>query len=193
MSTSGMIIGYARVSTYEQNLELQISALLKAGIDKRNLFQDKISGSKFERPGLQEALKYMNRGDTFIVWKLDRLGRSISNLIKILQELQDRGIEFKSLTESIDTSTPSGKLFFHISSAFCQFERDLIRERTLAGLAAAKARGKIGGRPRLLGDQERKVLVHDLAGQSKSISYIAKMLNVSRATIYRELERKMLS
>src|SRR5260221_14611943 len=143
-----MKIGYVRVSKQEQHEALQIDALKEAGCEK--WFLDKITGSKAERKGLDEALAYLRPGDTFIVWKLDRAGRSLTHLIELLKGLKERGIEFVSLTEQIDTTTPGGKLIFHMMGALAEFERDLIRERTNAGLAAARARGHRGGRPKKL-------------------------------------------
>src|SRR5882762_11181785 len=143
-----MKIGYVRVSKQEQHEALQIDALKEAGCEK--WFLDKITGSKAERKGLDEALAYLRPGDTLVVWKLDRAGRSLSHLIELLKGLKERGIEFISLTEQIDTTTPGGKLIFHLMGALAEFERELIRERTNAGLAAARARGRVGGRPRKL-------------------------------------------
>ncbi len=141
-------IGYARVSTGEQNLDLQLDALNNAGCSK--IFTDELSGAKTDRPGLTEALNYLRAGDTLVVWKLDRLGRSLKDLIEHVEHLKSNGIEFKSLNESIDTASPTGKFTFHLFSALAEFERDLIRERTRAGLAAARARGRIGGRKKAL-------------------------------------------
>src|SRR5258708_3813678 len=143
-----MKIGYVRVSKQEQHEALQIDALKEAGCEK--WFLDKITGSKAERKGLDEALAYLRKGDTLVVWKLDRAGRSLTHLIDLLKRLKERGIEFISLTEQIDTTTPGGKLIFHLMGALAEFERDLIRERTNAGLAAARVRGRVGGRPRKL-------------------------------------------
>src|SRR5690348_6581068 len=140
-------VGYARVSTGEQTLDLQLDALAAAGCDR--VFQDTASGAKAERPGLARALDFLRPGDTLVVWRLDRLGRSLQHLIQTLTALDQRGVGFKSLTESIDTTTPGGKLVFHIFGALAEFERDLIRERTQAGLAAARARGRTGGHPRV--------------------------------------------
>src|SRR5437588_4732371 len=140
-----MQIGYARISTGEQTLDLQRDALERAGCEK--LFTDTASGAKTERPGLSKALEQLRSGDTLVVWRLDRLGRSLRHLIDTLLELDSHGVGFKSLTESIDTTTPGGKLIFHIFGALAEFERDLIRERTNAGMAAARARGRLGGRP----------------------------------------------
>ena len=141
-----MKIGYVRVSKHEQNEYLQIDALKKEGCEK--WFTDKITGTRFDRKGLDEALTYVRPGDTFVVWKLDRAGRSLKHLIELLSSLKERGIDFISLTEKIDTTTPGGKLIFHVMGALAEFERDLIRERTNAGLEAARSRGRKGGRPK---------------------------------------------
>src|SRR3954467_5036994 len=140
-----MLVGYARVSTTDQTLELQHDALTKAGCTK--IFTDTASGAQTEREGLTEAISYVRAGDTLVVWKLDRLGRSLKDLITRIRELNDRKIGFRSITENIDTTTSGGKLIFHIFGALAEFERDIIRERTNAGLEAARARGKLGGRP----------------------------------------------
>src|SRR5438067_461399 len=179
-----MKIGYVRVSKQEQNEELQIDALKAAGCDK--WFVDTITGSKAERKGLSEALAYLRPGDTFVVWKLDRAGRSLPHLIELLKDLQGRGIEFLSLTEQLDTTTPGGKLIFHLMGALAEFERDLIRERTNAGLAAAKARGRVGGRPRKLKTNGKVALARRMfADQSHSIPEMWAALGISRATLYR--------
>src|SRR6266545_5471384 len=149
-----MDVGYARVSTLEQNLDLQKDALTKAGCER--IFTDRISGAKSERPGLTDALEFVREGDVLVVWKLDRLGRSLQQLIETVTGLAARGIEFRSLTEQIDTTTPGGKLIFHIFGSLAEFERDLIRERTKAGLTAARARGRIGGRPKGGDEKKRK-------------------------------------
>ncbi len=179
-----MKIGYVRVSKQEQNEELQIDALKSAGCEK--WFVDKISGSKAERKGLSEALVYLRPGDIFVVWKLDRAGCSLPHLIELLKGLQKRDIEFLSLTEQIDTTTPSGKLIFHLMGALAEFERDLIRERTNAGLAAARAKGRVGGRPRKLKTNGKVALARQMfADQSHSVSEICAALGISRATLYR--------
>ncbi len=179
-----MKIGYVRVSKHEQNEALQIDALKEAGCEK--WFVDKITGSKAERKGLNEALAYLRPGDTFVVWKLDRAGRSLKHLMELLKDLQERGIEFLSLTEQIDTTTPGGKLIFHLMGALAEFERDLIRERTNAGLAAARARGRVGGRPRKLKTNGKVALARRMFGdQSHSIPEICAALGISRATLYR--------
>ncbi len=143
-----MLVGYARVSTTEQTLDLQFDALKKAGCSK--IFTDTASGAKTERKGLDEALSYVREGDTLVVWRLDRLGRSLTHLIETVSQLDNRKIGFKSLTEQIDTTTSGGKLIFHIFGALAEFERNLIRQRTNAGLQAARARGRVGGRPKKL-------------------------------------------
>ena len=145
-----------------------------------------MTGSKAERKGLDETLAYVRPGDTFVVWKLDRAGRSLTHLIELLKGLQERGIEFISLTEQIDTTTPGGKLIFHLMGALAEFERDLIRERTNAGLAAARARGRVGGRPRKLKTNGKVALTRRMfADQSHSIPEICAALGISRATLYR--------
>ena len=143
-----MLIGYARVSTEDQNLDLQIDDLKKAGCEK--VYQEKVSGSKERRAELEEALSYVRKGDTLVVWKLDRLGRSLRNLINIINKLQENDIQFKTLREGFDTSTSGGKLIFHVFGALAEFEREVIQERTKAGLRAARARGRLGGRPKKL-------------------------------------------
>lgn len=178
-----MLIGYARVSTQDQNLDLQLDALDKAGCEK--VFTDKVTGANATRPGLDEALSHLRHDDTLVVYKLDRLGRSIRHLIDTFQALEKRGIGFKSLQEAIDTTTPGGKLVFHIFCALAEFERDLIRERTQAGLSSARARGRKGGRPKALSkkqEQQAKVLLKDA---SVSIGEICKTLKISRSTLYR--------
>ena len=139
-----MLVGYARVSTEDQKLDLQLDALKSAGCEK--LFSDHVSGASNLKPGLEEALAYLRPGDTLVVWKLDRLGRAVKGLIELVDELHGRNVQFRSLTDSIDTSTSAGKFFFHVMAAMAEMERDLIRERTNAGLTAARARGRMGGR-----------------------------------------------
>lgn len=178
-----MLIGYARVSTLDQNLGLQRDALEEAGCER--IFTDTKSGKDTERTGLKEALKYARSGDTLIVWKLDRLGRSLKDLIEIVQTLQGRGIGFKSLQESIDTTTPGGKLVFHVFAALAEFERDIIRERTHAGLTAARARGRHGGRPRKMDERKMKAAERLLSDPEKSISEICRSLGIARSTLYR--------
>jgi len=178
-----MLIGYARVSKTEQHLELQLDALNKAGCEQ--IYTDKITSVKVERKGLEEAFSHLRKGDTFVVWRLDRLGRSLKHLIDTLKGFHEKGIEFKSLTENIDTSTPTGMLMFHLIGALAEFERNLIRERTNAGLEAARARGHFGGRPKK-GETETKRMARQLyADKSNSIKDICKSLRISKATLYR--------
>ncbi len=179
-----MLVGYARVSTAEQTLALQEDALRAAGCD--TIFTDTLSGSQAERPGLTHALAYLRPGDALAVWRLDRLGRSLKALIEALTTLEGRGIGFRSLTEQLDTTTSGGKLIFHVFGALAEFERDLIRERTRAGLAAARARGRRGGRPKKLGTPTRVALAQALYDdRSHSVAEICRTLGISRATLYR--------
>jgi len=181
-----MLIGYARVSTNEQNLDLQRDALRKAGVTAKHIFTDKITGTKEERPGLATALSHLREGDTLVVWRLDRLGRSLPHLIETVTALQGQGVAFQSLTENIDTSNATGQLVFHIFGALAEFERNLIKERTLAGLSAARARGRIGGKPPLDASSGKVVMAKKLyRDKTNSISEICRMLNISRATLYR--------
>jgi DNA invertase Pin-like site-specific DNA recombinase len=180
-----MLIGYARVSTHEQTLNLQQDALQKAECSK--IFTDTASGTKAERIGLEEALNYVRKGDTLVVWRLDRLGRSLPHLIATMTALEERGIGFKSLTENIDTTTSGGKLIFHIFGALAEFERNLIRERTQAGLLAARARGKRGGRPHALTARQLGI-ARDLYEKRYPIADICRTLKISRATLYRYIK-----
>lgn len=179
-----MKIGYIRVSKHEQNEALQRDALKEAGCEK--YFNDVMTGSNFERRGLEQLLAFARSGDTVIVWKLNRLGRSLKDLIETLNLLKDQGVDFISLTEHIDTTTPGGKLIFHLMGALAEFERDLIRERTNAGLAAARARGRIGGRPRKLATNGKVALAQRLFADKKhAIDDICSTLGISRSTFYR--------
>ena len=181
-----MLIGYARVSTSDQTLNLQQDALEKIGCVK--IFTDVISGSTTERTGLDEALSYVREGDTLVVWRLDRLGRSLKHLIETITNLNNRKIGFKSIQENIDTTTSGGKLIFHIFGALAEFERDIIRERTNAGLQAARARGRLGGRPKALTDKKQSMAQALYNDKSNSIADICKTLNISRATLYRYVQ-----
>ena len=186
-----MNIGYARVSTQDQTLALQKDALEKIGCNK--IFTDTASGTKAERKGLEEALYYVREGDTLVVWRLDRLGRSLKHLIETISQLDTRKIGFKSLTENIDTTTSGGKLIFHIFGALAEFERNLIRERTNAGLQAARARGRKGGRPKAktLNTPKKITLAQSLYNdKNNTIDDICKTLNISRATLYRYIKIK---
>jgi len=179
------LIGYARVSTQDQHLHLQQDALKAAGCLKT--FTDTVSGGRQERKGLEEALNFLREGDILVVWRLDRLGRSLKDLIERLTELHTRNIGFKSLTENIDTTTSGGKLIFHIFGALAEFERDIIRERTNAGLTAARARGKKGGRPKSPISEEKKLQMAKKMYNDKSMRVrdIYKGLNIPRSTFYK--------
>lgn len=178
-----MLIGYERVSTDDQNLNLQHDALNQVGCDR--IFSDKMSGVKADRPGLKEAFGYVRPGDTLVVWRLDRLGRSLKDLIALVEELEQRQIGFRSLQENIDTTTSGGKLIFHLFGALAEFERNLIRERTQAGLQAARARGRKGGRQQKLTPQQIEIGQALAADQSRSVTSICQHLNISRPTYYR--------
>jgi DNA invertase Pin-like site-specific DNA recombinase len=180
-----MLIGYARISTTGQTLALQQDALAAAGCDK--IFTDTASGARTGRPGLAEALEYVRSGDTLVVWRLDRLGRSLAHLIETVRELQERGVHFRTLQEQLDTGTSGGKLVFHVFGALAEFERDLIRERTTAGLAAARARGRHGGRRRKLTTEKLRQLRTLAADRANSVQSICRTLGISRATFYRYL------
>jgi DNA invertase Pin-like site-specific DNA recombinase len=186
-----MLIGYARVSTTEQNLDLQLDALRKAGCTDTHIFTDKITGTKQERPGLNEALSHLRPGDTLIVWRLDRLARSLTHLIETVNHLASQQIAFRSVTENIDTSSATGQLIFHIFGALSEFERNLIKERTIAGLAAARARGKSGGRPKRSPKASKVTLAKKLdAERTSSVDDICRILGISRATFYRYIKEE---
>jgi DNA invertase Pin-like site-specific DNA recombinase len=182
-TTTGMKIGYARVSTDDQNLDLQRDALRRAGCKK--IIEDKASGGKVRRDGLERVLDHLRKGDVLAVWRLDRLGRSLKHLIELMGELEGQGIGFQSTTEAIDTTTPGGKLVFHIFAALAEFERNLIRERTMAGLQAARARGRKGGRkPKL--DARKRAMAADLYRQKKhTVGEICAMVGVTKPTLYK--------
>jgi len=183
------LIGYARVSTPDQKLSLQHDALERAGCER--VFDDQASGARTDRPGLADALAYLRAGDTLVVWKLDRLGRSMSHLIEKIGELAARGIGFRSLTENIDTTTPGGMLVFNIFGSLAQFERDLIRERTQAGLRAARERGSKGGRrPVVTPDKLRKARAHIAAGLT--VREAAARLKIGKTALYKALEQRTL-
>ncbi|MFN3634359.1 MAG: recombinase family protein [Rhizobium rhizophilum] len=180
-----MLIGYARVSTQDQNPGLQIDALKAAGCDR--VFEEKASGALRDRPQLLAALEYARAGDTIVVWKLDRLARSIRQLIETIEDLDRREIGFRSLTEAIDTQTAGGKLVFHIFAGLAEFERSIIRERTVAGLASARARGRLGGRPPAVSAEDVAMARAMLADPSITVNQVAKTLGISPATLYRHL------
>lgn len=179
-----MLVGYARVSTEDQKLDLQLDALKRAGCEK--FFTDHVSGASKLKVGLDEALAYVRTGDTLVVWKLDRLGRTVKGLVDLVQTLQDKGIQFRSLTDGIDTSTTAGRFFFHVMAALAQMERELVHERTMAGLSAARARGRLGGRkPKM--DAPKLDAAKKLLRAGTSVTEVAKTLGVGRATLYRNL------
>lgn len=183
------LFGYARVSTGQQDLKLQIDALKAAGVDKPHLFTDKISGSREARPGLDACLQKLKTGDTLIVWRLDRLGRSIRHLIDMIEDLRQRGVGFKSICDgAIDTTTASGELIFNVFASLAQFERRLIQERTKAGLTAARARGRMGGRPQMPPDDPRVQTAKKMhADKTMPVTDICRTLRISRPTLYRYL------
>ncbi len=181
-----MLIGYARVSTDDQNLDLQKDALNQAGCER--IFTDKLGGAKSERPGLQEALKISRSGDTLVVWRLDRLSRSLKTLIEMVNHLESGNIGLKSLKEAIDTASSSGKLVFHIFGALAEFERNLIRERTKAGLQAARARGRKGGRPKSLSQDKQALAVKLYDEKQHTIAQICEMMGISKPTLYKYID-----
>ena len=185
----GRTIGYARVSTSEQDLALQLDALRNHGVIAALLFTDKASGSKSDRPGLEACLKTLQAGDVLLVWRLDRLGRSVAHLVGLVEQLRQRGIGFRSICDgAIDTTTATGELVFHIFSALAQFERRLIVERTKAGLVAARARGRCGGRPAIPNNDPRVIMAQAMhRDRSLPIADICSSLRISRATFYRYL------
>ena len=182
-----MLVGYARVSTQDQDPALQLDALKTAGCER--IFTEKASGAQRERPELQAALRYMRKGDTLVVWKLDRLARSIKQLIETVEALGEDGIGFRSLTEAIDTTTNGGRLVFHIFAALAEFERSIIRERTIAGLEAARARGRKGGRPPALSAKDLAAAKAMLRDPDITVSEIARRLGVVPSTLYRHLPK----
>jgi DNA invertase Pin-like site-specific DNA recombinase len=178
-----MLIGYARVSTQDQNLELQRKALIDAGCEK--IFDDKVSGSRSERPGLAQALGILREGDILVVWKLDRLGRSVKHLVDLVGELREQGIQFRSLTDSIDTATPSGRFFFHVMASLAEMERELTVERTRAGLEVARSLGRIGGRKRRMTDSKIESAKKLLASGVPPREVALHWLTTSLPTLYR--------
>lgn len=186
----GRLIGYARVSTDEQSLDLQINSLKEIGCQKNHIFSDKVSGIKSHRPGLDQCLQTLAKGDTLVVWRLDRLGRSMTHLVRLIEDLRQQGISFKSICDgAIDTTTASGELIFNIFSSLAQFECRLVQERTMAGLKAARARGRLGGRKQIP-SSDPKVITAKKMHEDKSVKIydICKTLRISRATLYRYLK-----
>ena len=187
-----MLVGYMRVSrdSNRQATDLQRDALIQAGVDERHLFEDKASGARDDRPGLARALAYVQPGDCLVVWKLDRLGRSLPHLLRIVTDLQSRGIAFRSLTEQMDTTTPHGEFLFSVFGALAQYERALTKERIMAGLEAAKRRGKRGGRPHAISEETLDAIRQALQnGASKAA--ICRTFGVKRSTLYDALARSM--
>ena len=182
-----MLIGYARVSTRDQNYDLQLDALEDAGCTK--VFEEKLSAANRDRPQLKAALDYVRCGDTLVVWKLDRLARSLKQLIETVEMLSDREVGFRSLTENIDTTSSGGRLIFHVFGALAEFERSIIRERTTAGLVAARARGRVGGRPRAFDDGGIHIAQALLKDGKLTIAEIADRLGVAPSTLYKHLPR----
>ena len=186
-ATDTRLVGYARVSTQDQDLALQLDALRKHGVARELIFTDKASGAMHERPGLDACFQELRTGDILLVWRLDRLGRSVRHLVTVIDQLRDRGVGFRSVCDgAIDTTTPSGELIFLVFSALAQFERRLIQERTKAGLAAARARGRRGGRPPIDSDSPRVVLANKLFhDKSVGVDDICATLKISRSTLHR--------
>ena len=183
----GTIYGYARVSTKDQNTESQEEALLRAGCSR--IYRDIASGALSERSGLEQCLKDLAQGDTLVVWKLDRLGRSLPHLVQVVALLREKGVSFKSLTEGVvDTTNPAGELIFSVFAALAQFERGLIRERTQAGLAVAREKGRIGGRPSLTQNNKKVQLALEMADKGMKIKDVCQAIRISRATYYRYLK-----
>ena len=178
-----MLIGYARVSTDEQNLDLQKDALRQAGCER--ILADQQSGVKAERQGLKAALAYARPGDTLVVWRLDRLSRSLKDLIELVTHLEAQGIGLKSLQEALDTSSSSGKLIFHLFGALAEFERNLIRERTQAGLRAARARGRKGGRPKALDAEKSALAIQLYEEKTRTVKQICQLMGISKPTLYK--------
>lgn len=186
------LVGYARVSTQDQDVQLQVDALAKAGCAKHLIFIDKISGAKSDRPGLDKCLASLSKGDTLLVWRLDRLGRSMPHLVQLVEDLGAKGIGFRSLCDgAIDTTTASGELIFNIFSSLAQFERRLIQERTRAGLEAARARGKKGGRKKISPADPKVLMAKNMhKNHGMSINDICKTLKISTASFYRYVNLK---
>ena len=178
-----MLVGYARVSSGEQKLDLQLDALRQAGCDK--VFTDQISGRTSERPGLEQAHAYARAGDTLVVWRLDRFGRSLKDLVTKIEDLREREVGFRSLQEAIDTTNPTGTLVFHIFGALAEFERELLRERTMAGLESARSRGRTGGRPRSMDAGKVRLASRLMKDPELSIEEICEAVGISSATLYR--------
>ena len=183
-----MKIGYARVSTMDQNLEAQVEVLQKEGCDK--IFQEKCSGSSRDREELKKALALLREGDVLVVTKLDRLGRTVKQLVDLIDDFQKQGVQFKSINDAIDTTTANGRFFFHIMSGFSELERELIRERTQVGLTSARSRGRLGGRPHVHKADKKEIAYQMVMENNQTVGEIANALNLSRSTIYRYIDKK---
>jgi len=186
-----MLIGYMRVSSESdrQTTHLQKDALMAVGIDERHLFEDHLSGVRDDRPGLKKALEFLKQGDVLVVWKLDRLGHSLSHLLEIINILKERKVGFRSLTEHMDTTAPHGELLFHLFGALSQYERSLARERIVAGLESARKRGRRGGRPRII-DEEKGAVIRQMLTQGASKASICRAFNLPRSTLYDMINRE---
>lgn len=182
-----MLIGYARVSTDDQNLDLQRDALQTAGCER--VFEDMVSGAKTDRTGLATLMSMLRAGDTVVIWRLDRLGRSLKNLIELVERLEAAKVGLRSLQENIDTTSSGGKLVFHLFGALAEFERNLIRERTQAGLVAARARGRMGGRPKRLDPVKLALAVKLHRERNHTVEEICKMMGISKSTLYNYLDK----
>lgn len=182
-----MLIGYARVSTDDQNLDLQRDALKGAGCER--IFEDTVSGTKAERIGLAALMNVLRVSDTVVIWRLDRLGRSLKNLIQLVEYLENAGVGLRSLQENIDTASSGGRLVFHLFGALAEFERNLIRERTQAGLLAARARGRMGGRPNRLNPTKRALALKLYHERNHTIDQICQMMGISKSTLYNYLDK----
>jgi DNA invertase Pin-like site-specific DNA recombinase len=184
------LIGYARVSTSDQNLDSQLDALRDAGVTKRNIYIDKLSGKNRERPEFQRCMAELEEGDVLVVARMDRLGRSLIDLVNIVQEIADKGAGFKMLDKAeMDTTTPGGRLVFNLFASLAEYERELIVERTGAGLRAARERGRIGGRPPVTADDDKVKQVKQLHGAGLDVADVAKMTGLGRSTVYRYLSK----
>lgn len=181
-----MLVGYARISTSDQRLDLQKDALLRAQCER--IFEDVVSGVNEKKKALDEALDYLRPGDTLVVWRLDRLGRSLKQLVVLINDLKERKIEFRSLVEAVDTGTVTGQFFFHITAAFAELERNLIRERTMAGLRAARARGRCGGRPRAIEPKTFKMALDLYNANNSTVGDICTQLGIASRSFYRYLK-----
>lgn len=186
----GLLVGYARVSTEDQKLDLQHDALARHGVAPERVYDEHISGARSDRPQLAACLKALRPGDTLVVWKLDRLGRNLAELVRLTTELERRGIGFRSLSEEINTTSAGGRFAFHVLAAVAQFERDLVSERTRAGLRAARLRGHKGGRPRKLTDAKWRVAARLMEDPTLAMGDIAQTVGISRSALYRERKRR---